>query len=266
MLGGVGGQAPLSLLVSAYGWRLSLQFIALAGVILAACYLMLNRDKAIITRRSGFNFRQILLNQQAWLLSVYSGLAFAPVSVFGGLWGVPFLQQAYAFSPADAAFAVSWIFIGFAIGAPILGWFSDYILRRKPVMLFGTVVAFMSLCAVLSGVSSTPFLASLCCMVFGFGASGFFISFSMIRELFPFALTATVLGFMNTFDALCEAVSEPIVGLLLDWGWDGQLAHDVPQFSVYDYQCALALLPVYLLLALLVLSRINETYCKSSVA
>jgi len=270
MLGGVGGQAPLAWLVRGYGWRLSLQLIAIAGILLAVLYVLLVRDKAhaeqhtsIVTPAWSLNFQQIFVHPQAWLLSIYSGLAFAPVSVFGGLWGVPFLQQAYAFSAPKAAFAVSWIFIGFALGAPILGWFSDYIMRRKPVMLFGTVVALCSLMTVLYGFTTSSFAACLALAVFGFGASGFFISFSMIRELFPFALTATVLGFMNTFDALCEAVSEPIVGVFLDWGWKGQSVNGVVQFSTHAYQCALSLLPGYFLLALLVLSFIHETHCKA---
>lgn len=268
MLGAVGGQAPLSFLVQDYGWRLSLKMIAGMGVVLSLLYVLIIRDKknATVSAASANNhgrFYQILKNKQSWLLSIYSGLAFAPVSVFGGLWGVPFLQQAYTLSASHAAWAVSWIFIGFAIGAPLLGWLSDRIGKRKPIMMFGTVLATLSLMMVIYGFTLQVALISALLFLFGFGASGFFISFAMIRETFPGWLTATVLGFMNTFDSICEAVSEPCVGLLVDLSWNGTIVDGVHQFSTSGYKIALTLLPVYLIIACVVLVFIKETHCKS---
>ena len=268
MLGAVFGQAPLSLLVQHTGWRTSLKIVALVGVILSLLYLLIIRDKAEVhTRpehdREPVNFWQILKNKQAWLLSIYSGLAFAPVSVFGGLWGVPFLQQAYGLSASEAAIAVSWIFIGFAVGAPLLGWWSEQMGQRKPMMIFGTLLALVSLSLVIYGGHLHVQMISVFMFLFGFGASGFFISFAMIRELFPLMLTATVLGFMNTFDSICEAVSEPFVGVFLDMTWHGEVLNNVHQFSTSGYKWALSLLPGYLIVAFVVLLLIRETYCKS---
>ena len=227
MLGAVGGQAPLSLLVQNYGWRMALQIIAGLGVLLSLIYVLTIRDKTkktVVTqpKRETHSFH-ILKSKQAWLLSLYSGLAFAPVSVFGGLWGVPFLQQVYHLSASKAALAVSWIFIGFAAGAPLLGWLSDVLRKRKPLMILGTGLATFSLMTVIYGSNLNLGIISLCLFLFGLGASGFFISFSMIKEIFPLLLTATVLGFMNTFDSICEALTEPLIGKLLDLGWDGSL-------------------------------------------
>jgi len=270
MLGAVGGQAPLSFLVADYGWRTSLKIVAMAGMILSVLYFVIIRDKkmpkAIPSSHgsSACNFLYILKNKQAWLLSIYSGLAFAPVSVFGGLWGVPFLQQTYAFSAEASAVAVSWIFIGFALGAPLLGWWSDKMGRRKPMMIFGTLLALFSLLVVIYSTTLPLKFVSTLLFLFGFGASGFFISFAMIREIFPLLLTATVLGFMNTFDSICEAISEPFVGIFLDMTWNGALHDGVHQFSTLGYKLALSLLPLYLIVAFVVLLFIRETHCKNS--
>ncbi len=269
MMGAVGGQAPLSFLVQGYGWRMSLQVVACIGIVLSILYVLIIRDKALKetikpsseTHRP--NFWQILKNKQAWMLSIYSGLAFAPVSVFGGLWGVPFLQQAHGFSAHAAALAVSWIFMGFAAGAPLLGWGSDQMGRRKPMMMFGTLLALFSLTFVIYGTHLASFWVSVLLFLFGFGASGFFISFAMIREIFPLLLTATVLGFMNTFDSICEALSEPFVGVFLDMTWQGAILEGVHQFSTHGYRLALSLLPLYLVVAFVVLLLIQETHCKS---
>lgn len=267
MLGAVGGQAPLSLLVQGFGWRMALKIIAVLGVILSLIYVLTIRDKThkpvAVNLEIKLQPLLVLKSKQAWLLSLYSGLAFAPISVFGGLWGVPFLQQAYLLSAPKAALAVSWIFIGFAVGAPILGWWSDLMGKRKPLMIFGTLLATICLVIVLYGPNGHTGIISVYLFLFGLGASGFFISFSMIKEGFPLLLTATVLGFMNTFDSICEALTEPLVGILLDLGWDGGVGNGIHQFSVHGYQMALLLLPLYLVVALILLIFIEETNCQT---
>ncbi len=268
MLGAVGGQVPLSFLVQSFGWQSALKIIGVLGVLLSLFYVIAIRDKALDVRKNPAdkiilkNFWRIFKSKQAWLLSLYSGLAFAPVSVFGGLWGVPFLQQAHQLSASQSAFAVSWVFIGFAVGAPLLGWLSDVMGRRKPMMILGTLLALLSLFIVIYFPHKQIGMLSTLLFLFGLGTSGFFISFAMIREVFPILLAATVLGFMNTFDSICEALSEPLVGIFLDLGWGGALVNGVHQFSMQGYQLALALLPIYLVVALVLLVFIEETYCE----
>jgi MFS family permease len=268
MLGAVGGQMPLAILVQQTSWREALEVIGLIGMVLGVIYYLVLRDKPsqiihldIPKNKISVILKRILLNQQTWALSLYSGLAFAPVSVFGGLWGVPFLETAYALSRTDAAFAVSCVFMGFAAGAPFWGWFSDYVQRRKPVLFCGTFIALICLLLVLYGTHLSLLILIILLFVFGFSASGFFASFAMIREIFSLALAATVIGIMNTFNAAFEALFEPLIGVMLDWGWHGEMINEVPQFSIADYHLSLALLPIALVFALLVLFMIDETYC-----
>jgi MFS family permease len=269
MLGAVGGQMPLSLLVQNVGWRMALEIVSVMGIILGIIYFLVLRDKpkkpihAIQNKEKIRHLlKSIVTNKQTWALSLYSGLAFAPVSVFGGLWGVPFLEKAYHLSRTDAALAISCIFIGFAAGAPFWGWFSDYIRRRKPVLFIGTFSALLCLLVVL--YSPSQILSSLIILLFcfGFGASGFFTSFAMIRELFSLVLVATVLGIMNTFNAVFEALFEPLVGAILDLTWDGTTLNGAHQFSVQGYHISLFLLPASLILSLLTLISIKETHCR----
>lgn len=272
MLGGVGGQMPLSLLVQSVGWRSSLRIISIIGVVFGVVYLLVVRDKTIISpkvlspaseNKGSFfsNFISIVSNKQAWFLSMYSGLAFAPVSVFGGLWGVPFLETAYHLSRNNAAFSVSWIFIGFAVGAPFFGWLSDFIGKRKPILFLGTFIALVCMTMVIYNPNNRVSTLSVLLFFFGFGASGFFASFAMIRESFSIMLAGTVLGVMNTFDSVCEALFEPVVGSLLDFTWGGEIIDGVHKFSIQGYHLSLALLPISLLLSLALLFFIKETYC-----
>jgi sugar phosphate permease len=272
MLGAIGGQVPLSLLVKAFDWQMAMYYVALPGFLLGILFLVIVKSKELpkaASTQPKLSFKEqistVLKCKQTWILSFYSGLAFAPVSVFGGLWGVSFLKQAYQLSPTTAASIISFIFIGFAIGCPISGWLSDYIGRRKPLMLIGTTLATISLAVVIYLPSGNALILGALLLLFGLSASCFFLCFSMVREINSLTIAATVLGFMNTFDSICEALSEPFIGKLLDFGWDGTLNQGARVFPLKAYHFSLTILVLYLALALIFLFFTKETYCKQNI-
>jgi sugar phosphate permease len=271
MLGAVGGQAPLSALIELSTWREVMVLIAFIGFGLAALFWVVVRDNSPQKRAEKRaqerpsirkNLKRILKNPQSWWLSLYSGFAFAPVMVFGGLWGVSYTKDAYALSQNLAAQAVSLIFIGFAVGAPIFGWFSDYIGSRKKVMLWGTLGALITISTVIYAPTLSQSLLTILLFLFGFSISSFLLCFTMIQELHTPIIAATAIGFMNGFDALFGALSDPLAGKILDTYWTGQLVNGARIFSVHAYKMAFITIPIFLIAALFCLSFIRETTSK----
>ncbi len=274
MLGAVGGQAPLSSFIEMLNWRQAIQVIGVFGFVLAILFWLVVRDRAPEHKKDKLltpqnlplwkSLKLILKNPQSWWLSAYSGFAFAPVMVFGGLWGVAFLSEAFQASANVAAQAVSLIFIGFAVGAPVFGWFSDGIGQRKLVMMWGTFLALLSISVIIYVPEMSYSLLSFLLFFFGFSISSFLLCFTMIREIHLPILAATAIGFMNAFDALFGAFSDPLTGKLLDCMWTGELLNGARVFSVSAYKAAFLTLPVYLFISLLLLIPIKETSCKQS--
>ncbi len=273
MLGAVGGQAPLSAFISYLGWREAMEVLALGGLVLAILFVMVVKDQAphhrevdLMAPKTGVikNLKSILKNRQAWYLSFYSGFAFAPVSAFGGLWGVPFLTEAFGYSHQAAARGSSLIFLGFAFGAPLFGWLSDKISLRKPVMFWGTLFASICLVAVLYLPQMDDILVFTLLFLFSFSISSFLLCFTMIKEINYAALAATSVGFMNAFDALFGAFSDPLTGKVLDLWWTGTTVDGARVFSLTAYHYALFILVVYFVLALVLLKPIKETHCKQA--
>lgn len=272
MLGAVGGQAPLATFIQSMDWRYAMEFIGIAGLVLAVLFWLVIRDVSpekkeeihIAPQRFSlkFSLKQILKNRQALWLSVYSGFAFAPIMIFGGLWGVSFISETFLLSSNLSAQISSLIFIGFAVGAPFFGWFSDWIGRRVIVMFWGTLVALISISAAiyLPGLSAGSLSVFL--FLFGFSISSFLLCFTMIREINAPILAATAVGFMNAFDALFGAFSDPLTGKFLDLCWEGAIVDGARVFSSSAYQIAFLTLPIYLIISLITLARIKETYCK----
>lgn len=269
MLGAVGGDAPLSFLVGALGWRHTMVICSIAGLLLAFIFCLFIRDKQdTYIKHKPFDFCQfrqgiysIIKNKQAWLISIYSGLAFAPVSAFAGLWGIPFILQKYGIDRSVAAALVSISFVGFAIGSPLAGWLSDRINRRKPIMIVGTFISLISLSLIIYCSQLPIIILMLLFFAFGFFSGFFFVSFAMIREIHNHELSGTSIGFINMFDALLGALSEPLIGKFLDLGWTHQMHSGARMFSVTDYQHALSILPIALCIALIIQVYIKETSC-----
>lgn len=272
MLGAVGGQAPLSAFIEAMSWRSSLQILGVIGLIFALIFWIIVRDHAPHHKTYSphehhilQNLAKILRTPAAWWLSAFSGLAFAPVMVFGGLWGVSFTEQAFGLASNKAAQAVSLIFIGFAIGAPFFGWFSDWLNKRRPVMFWGVFLALVSISTIIYLPAIPLLLMVVLLFLFGFFISSFLLSFTMIAEISSTAMAATAVGFMNAFNALIGAFSDPLSGKLLDLNWDGALQNGARVFTVPAYQIAFIAIPFYLIVALYLLSRIKETRHKQSL-
>ena len=272
MLGAVGGQAPLAAFIDKFDWRYAMEIISYIGLTLGVIFWFVVRDSSplktlekhiVPTKGSLFdNLKIVLKNKQSWWLSVYSGFAFSPVMIFGGLWGVAFISEAFNFTSNVAAQSVSLIFIGFAVGAPFFGIFSDWLKKRKLVMFYGTIVSLLSITCVIYLPSLSVSTVMLLLFIFGFSISSFLLCFTMLQELHPPIFAATAVGFMNAFDAFFGAFSDPLTGKFLDMGWDGKIVEGARVFSVANYKLAFITLPLYLLIAIISLYFVKETRCK----
>ena len=268
-IGAVCGQSPLSLLVAHMGWRHTLMIFSIIGMILCVLIWSLIRDRPLppalhheMTKTqffSGLGF--VLSNRQTWIVAIYAGLMYLPTPAFAALWGVPFLMETYALPRTEAALIISTVYIGFAIGSPFFGWLSDYIgLRRRP-MIIATLGALVSLLFILYSAKLPLVLMGICLFGFGFFSSGGFIAFTVARETNPTRVTATALGFVNTLNTIGGAIAQPVVGLLLDLHWHGEMVNGVRRFTGGDYHFALAVLPICIVISLLLLPWIKETHC-----
>ena len=145
-IGGVLGGVPLSEAVSFFGWRTAMVASAACTFVLAAAVWGIVRDDP---RERGFEsfvhasvlesgslppmraLRVVSARRETWLLLAAGGLSAAPVLVFAGLWGVPYLTQVHGIGRSHAAALTSTMLIAWAVGGPTLGAMSDRLGRRK---------------------------------------------------------------------------------------------------------------------------------------
>lgn len=260
MTGALCAQVPLAYLVSNHGWQNTLIYCSLAGFILSALFLIIVTDKKQTTASNQTINPSIKINElfsllkkrENRILAFYSGLAFTPVAVFGGLWGNPFLVETYHLSLTQAASFTSCVFLGLALGGPIFGLLADRFGRIKTMKL-GTSLALIALCVVVFSSNLPLFLLATLLFLFGLGTGAFMSCFALGKQFNDIKLTATIVSLINTGDALLGSFTEPLIGKILDITWTGKIVNGVHHFSASNFKWAFSILPLYVFGALVCL-------------
>ncbi|CDZ75757.1 putative sulfoacetate transporter SauU [Legionella massiliensis] len=284
-LGTVGamiGDNLLGDLVIRVGWRETMNLTAYVGLGLAIVLWFGIRDKKSHQRRSGTveNFRKsmidlsiIVRNRQIWINGLFGCLVYLPTTVFAELWGIPYLKHAHDLSQPAADFANSLLFLGFTIGAPLMGYISDRLKRRKLPMLFGATGAAVIMMIVLYMPGLTESHIQALMFLLGLLYSAQCIVFAVGRELSPNEAAGTAMATTNMIVMLGAMFLQPMVGKLLDVSLASHMG-DVPLQSIPvdklqqlytadDYQFALSIIPIGIVIAAILTFFLKETYANA---
>lgn len=268
MAGGVFGQAPLRVAVEASDWRTTTLLLSLGGIALSVAAWASVRDRwrgAGGLGRALSGLATTLSYRQTWLIALAGLGTSAPLLGFAGLWGVPFLETAYGLPRTLAATLTSMLFVGWGVGAPLFGWLSDLIGRRKAPLLAGLALETAALAALIY-VPGLPLAAlAVLCFLVGFLGSAQIVCFALVKENFRPELSGTAIGFVNGMVTGAGALFQPLVGFLLDLVWTGKTVAGARVYVVEDYHLALASLIACCLAGFACLLAVRETYCRPRV-
>ncbi len=266
-LGIITGQVPFLQLINYYGWRFVLAGCSMIGVLLMVLFFALSLRyprKQLIKKETDthstiqwIDVKYILQNPQNWLLAFYNGLAFSPLGLFSGTWGVAFLQQSNAINSTYATLLSACIFLGFGFGSPIIGFLSDQYDNKKSFMLIGNIIAlFITYC--LLYYSFSTFTVSVLLFVLGVATGPLMLGFSLGKDINATKTTATLITFLNTGGVMITAITEPVIGKLLDFYQREKMITEITLFTTEAYRFAFSLLPFYLLFSVILVVFIRE--------
>jgi sugar phosphate permease len=277
-LGGISAGVPLRLAVDALGWRWVMLVAGIATALLAVATWLVVRDDP---RERGFRsysgtspaskrhsmlggIREVFRYRNVWLNFIGCGAITGPMLAFGGLWGVPFLSSQYGLSIAQAAFVTSVMLVAWAFGSPIAGALSDRMHRRKlPILVGGGLAAV--LWAVLIYVPGLPYPLLIMIMVgLGLASGVVVIGFAFCKESAPPTLAGTASGVANMGNMLGGMAMQPLIGLLLDLGWNGAMAGNVRAYAFSTYSGGFTLMLVWLLAGVVAFGFARETHAKQA--
>lgn len=284
LLGNIGGlfaATPLSWALQFSSWRTLMLVLAALLLVIAAIVWLLVRDrptdaglpsmrelegKAAHSAHAGRwqdGLRSVLKNRDTWP-GFFSSLGMGGIFfTLAGLWAVPYLRDVQGLDRASAASHTTMMLIGFAAGSLVVGFISDRLGRRRPVLIAFT----LGLIACWTPIQLTWHLPMSVSMplftLLGFFATAYTITLSSTKEVNAPALSGMSTGVTNTGTFLGAAILQPLVGYIMDLGWNGQLATTGTRiYSAANYQTGFAVMSLCLAMSLFFALRIRETYCR----
>ncbi len=276
LIGGAVGQWALAWAVPEFGWRDTMYAMGAGGVGLSALTWLLTRDrppgsdrvatpsiKRAGARAIAADVWYVAQQRQIVWASIITALSSAPVLTFGALWGVSYSETVYGMSRPEAAFHVSFLLYGVALGGPVFGWLSDKIGLRKTPLIIGQSMACVSFTAMLYVPDLPPAVFALLIGIAGFGGASMNLCYATGRESLPARNIGAALGLINmTAVALGGIVIQPLVGWFLDLQWTGELKGGARLYTAEAYQWALIVVPALSLMAVLSCFALRETHCQ----
>ncbi|MCD6040322.1 MAG: phtE [Gammaproteobacteria bacterium] len=272
MIGAMAGDIMLRSLVDAMGWKLTTYVSAGVGVVLALILWAVVRDVNPSPTHPNYHVRRLsfhdlllglwgaLRNPQIWFNGMLGFLLYLSLSAFGELWGIPYLEQARGLSKMQAANANAMIFLGWAIGSPCWGWFSDFIERRCAPLFMASIATLLVACVILYVPNLSFFSMSFLLFFFGLLSSVQVLVFAICREVTHFRIAGTAIALTNMFVMIGGNFFQPVIGKLLDMGWSGALMDGTRVYSALAYQAALSVIPVGILFAIILTFFVRETH------
>jgi sugar phosphate permease len=255
-------------MIIAVGWRASLVTVAQVTFGLAAISWFIIRDspdqvdlpsiaglKEPLVRQilepqdtSRLNLRQrpktVLSNRRLWpLFLVHFGI-FGAYVTFLNNWAVVYLMQTYGLVRDVAANFVLTAAVGIMVGAPLVGFLSDRVLRRRrlPAVVFASIFLASFLFLVLYGGGHPPLEALYpVCFLIGLGMGAAPLVFASVGAIARPSIRGTASGLVNMGGFTSAAIAQPLFGYLLDRGWQGDIIEKVRIYPLGAFQWGLLL-------------------------
>jgi MFS family permease len=198
-------------------------------------------------------FGAVFKNPQSILCGLISGLLFIPTTIFDMVWGVRYLQEGHGLDYGSAVMRSATVPLGWIIGCPLLGFISDRIGRRKPVIIGGAVVLLACLAWILYGRTDVfpPYVIGL---VAGLASGAAMLPYTVIKEANPPQYGGTATGVVNFLNFTFSALLGPVFAGLLQ-----RVSGGASEIELGHYQSAFAPLLFGVAIAILLALLLKET-------
>ena len=239
MAGGSAGQFAVGpVMSSGVAWNSFWVFMGVAGLVIGGFLFLLlpkeekpsSSDNWVKSAASGF--KVVFLNPQSIFCGLIAGLLFIPTTIFDMIWGVRYLQEAHGFNYAEAVLRSATVPFGWIIGCPLLGFISDRIGRRKPVIIGGALVLLGCLAWILYGPTNVfpPYVLGL---LAGIASGAAMLPYTIIKEANPPQYGGTATGVINFLNFTFSAILGPVFGWILQ-----SVSGGAPQMELTHFQTA----------------------------
>lgn len=192
--------------------------------------------------------KEALCNKLLWVYAIISVGLYAPASVIADFWSTGFFMTKYGMTHTSASSVITLFYIGALFGSFII----PMIIKpqhKKIALIFVITVTFLLLSIILysSNFSSLTEVVILMGVITG----GEMLCFVGVMEITNKNNSGIVIGLMNTINMVGSAITQQMVGVLMDMKWIGKVDEfGIRVYQADDYSFAMSLINVLLIFGL----------------
>jgi MFS family permease len=268
-IGGLFAHTPLVMLLNQFGWQnIMWGNVVLGLLILTLIYFFVENYPEQLASQyqqdktqtdSFFSGLKHILTTQNIAAGFYTSCLNLPIMVLCALWGIQYLQVVHHLSVYEASNAVSMIFLGSMLGCPLAGFLSDKMQKRKPVMWVGALATLvLSIPLVLTQLNISPNLLMWIFFALGCVTSAQVLSYPLIAESNSMQYSGRACSIASFIIMGGGMLAQMLFGYLLSFK-----GADTAHLSVAQFQFAMYLFPVSVLIAIIAMVLLRETNCRN---
>lgn len=262
MLGAAIGESSMAKTVDQIGWQSTMGYTTYGLMIIGLLMLCFNRQAPRQNQEKKIKIKQalfeVLKSRKNWINALFAGLIYAPTGAFSELWGPTYLQAVYHYTAHQAASVNMTVFLGWAIGGPMIGKWSDHIGKRLPFLRYGSLLGLVLLSILLYWPHLTISMAYILAFCYGLSNTALVCAYTIAGQQNRREIAGTSLALANMASVIIGAAFMPLIGYLLDIFWNGNIVDGTRHYSTSAYQIAMILLPLCLICAYLCTRYIEE--------
>jgi len=269
-VGAIVGEKSLASLVEHTNIAQTIYISVIAGLLIAFLIWVFVRDEspysAEVKSDDAASFAHvieemivILRNPQIWVVGLIGCLIYLPTTIFAEQWAPLYLEQARGFTIEQAANATSALFLGFTMGAPLAGFISDRIHKRRLPLFVGALATTVVSAAAIYLPNLTPSMMEFVLFALGIAYGSQTLVFAIGKEISPDDAPGTAIAVTNMLVMLGGMFLQPIVGYILSLYGPEIIIKGTPVYSITSYQCALAVLPIGAFVSVVLVSFLKES-------
>lgn len=239
-------------------------YLVISGLGLLLLIPLANRCKENneLYRVNSFHLRSLVTHVAEYfkdprliLNAVVGGLFYLPTSLYAGLWGISFMEYRFHISSSGAASGIFLLFLGWAVGSPIIGILADRYKNFSRIPLIMSLIAACLSLAIIQIFMST-WVLFIVLFIFGLVSSAQVGVWKYYHQLKKDNYGGLGIALTNMIIMFFGACFHSVVGYFIDI--KGQ---DFSQYSTKQlmehFQSGLMIIPVSLLLASVLIVVLN---------
>lgn len=231
-----------------YNWKSVMDLLALSGLILflAILLFMHNKGKTVYQKNNISTIPEVLRNVAKLMVNpyiiIYSLIAvglYTPLSALADVWGISFIRQKFGINPVVAGSISDLLFLGLASGSLLIPWYCE---KKKIInkALFLCLLILLILFSIMIYVDISVSMLVVCIVFIGFFSGAEMMCFTGALQVFNNHNSGEVIGIVNTLNMLGGAFIQWVIGVILDYTWDGSYqANGLRFYSDASYKYAL---------------------------